>query len=79
MYPGDELTFAELVRGGFDEALGRVQMRDLVIELVDHVLVAYPATRDALSIDGFAELCKAAASTAASVRRALLATPRGAR
>ncbi len=72
-YAGDELAFATLLEGGLEDTLARVQMRDLVIELVDHALVAYPATRDALGVDGFAELCNAAAAVAGSVRRALSA------
>jgi hypothetical protein len=70
-YAADDVLFAALIRGGVGAALATIQLRDLVIELVDHALVAYPATRDALGIDGFVELCEAAAAIAAAVRRAL--------
>lgn len=76
-YVRDEIAFAELVQPCLAPALARVQMRDLVIELLDHSLIAYPATRDALGVDGFAELCSAAARVTAAVRRALATGPRG--
>lgn len=78
VYARDDIAFAELVQACLGPALARVQMRDLVVELVDHALVAYPATRDALGVDGFGELCSAAARLTAEVRRALAVTPRGA-
>jgi hypothetical protein len=73
-YCGDELLFGELLRGGLAAALEKVTMRDLVIEVVDQMLLAYPATRDALEASGFAELCAAATAVAASVKRALAAS-----
>ncbi|MEZ4360599.1 MAG: hypothetical protein R3B48_10475 [Kofleriaceae bacterium] len=77
-YAGDDVLLRELLGGGLGAALGKIQLRDLVIEVVDRVLVAYPATRDALSIDGFVELCEAAAGAAVAVRHALGgASPRG--
>lgn len=77
-YVGDELLFNELMRGGLAAALAKMQMRDLVIEVVDHLLLAYPATRDALGVSGFGELCTAAASATATVRRVLAGrSPRG--
>lgn len=77
-YAGDELLFQELLRGGLAAELAKVEMRDLVIELCEHVLVAYPATRDALGTSGFAELCAAASSVTAAVRRVLAGrSPRG--
>jgi hypothetical protein len=69
-YAGDELWFTEVMRGGLAAALGKISMRDLVIEVVDHTLLAYPATRDALEASGFAELCEAATAAAAAVKRA---------
>jgi hypothetical protein len=77
-YTTDDLLFTELVRGGLAAALAAISMRDLVIEIVDNVLVAYPATRDALGVDGFAELCSAATAAAAAVRAAIAGhAPRG--
>jgi hypothetical protein len=77
-YVGDEVLFQELLRGGLGEVLGKLELRDLVLEVVGHLLVAYPATRDALGLAGFRELCAAAASAAVVVRRVLAGrSPRG--
>lgn len=76
-YVGDEVHYALLLRAGLREALAGVQLRDLVIEVVDHVLVAYPATRDALSNDGFTELCHAAVRVTAAIKSAHETSPSG--
>ncbi len=79
VYVGDELLFGELMRAGIGQVLDEASMRDLVIEVVDHVLVAYPATRDVLGLGAFGELCAAAVKVAALVQRALgQSSPRGA-
>lgn len=75
-YASDEVMFGELMRGGLAEVLADVEMRDLVIELVDHALIAYPATRDALGTQSFAELCDAAVRAASAVKKALAPSPR---
>jgi hypothetical protein len=77
-YVGDELLFGELMRAGLGATLARAPMRDLVIEVVEDVLVAYPATRDALGLGAFGELCAAAVDVSAVVERALAQrSPRG--
>jgi len=46
----------ELVAGGFRDVLVRADRRDLVIELLDNVVVVYPAARDVVGADAFADL-----------------------
>lgn len=74
-YAKDEVLFGALMRGGLAEVLADVELRDLVVELVGHCLIAYPATRDALGAQSFAELCGAAVRAAAAVNKALAPSP----
>jgi hypothetical protein len=68
----------ELIAGGFRATLERADRRDLVIELLDNVVVVYPAARDVVGADAFADLT----TTALIVVDGVLAssrplTPRG--
>jgi len=46
----------ELMAGGFRAALERADRRDVVIELLDNIVVVYPAARDVVGADAFADL-----------------------
>jgi len=46
----------QLLAGGFRATLERADRRDLVVELVDDVVVVYPAARDVAGADAFADL-----------------------
>jgi hypothetical protein len=53
---GDRAALAALLGGGLGEALARADRRDLVIELLDSLVVVYPAARDVVGADAFADL-----------------------
>jgi hypothetical protein len=47
---------AELLANGFGATLERAGRRDLVIELIDGLVVVYPAARDVVGADAFGDL-----------------------
>ncbi len=47
---------AELLAGGLAEALDRAKRRDLVVELIDGLVICYPAARDADGAEELADL-----------------------
>jgi len=68
----------ELVTAGLNETLKRTDRRDLVIELIDGLVIVYPAARDVDGADAFADLT----STALAIVEGVMAasprvTPRG--
>ncbi|MBS1123166.1 MAG: hypothetical protein H6Q90_5394 [Deltaproteobacteria bacterium] len=77
-YGGGPDVLAELLAHGFGAALERAGRRDLVIELIDGLVIVYPAARDLVGADAFADLT----STALTVIDGLFASspmlsPRG--
>ncbi len=67
-----------LLPGGLRDALERANRRDLVVELLDRLIVVYPAARDVVGADAFADLT----TTALVIVDGILAastplTPRG--
>ncbi|MDQ3369359.1 MAG: hypothetical protein M3680_28370 [Myxococcota bacterium] len=77
-YGRDATPLLALLGQGFATTLTRADRRDLVIELVDGLVLVYPAARDVVGADAFADLT----TTALSVVEGLLAastplTPRG--
>lgn len=50
----------DLLARGLAAALGRADRRDLVIELIDGLVVVYPAARDVVGADAFADLTSTA-------------------
>jgi hypothetical protein len=53
---GDPVVVDALLASGFAETLDRAGRRDLVIELLDHLVIVYPAARDVVGADAFADL-----------------------
>jgi len=53
---GDEIAVTALLAGGFGATLDRAGRRDLVIELIDRLVIVYPAARDVVGSDAFADL-----------------------
>jgi hypothetical protein len=77
-YGSDPLPLVELLAAGFAATLARAGRRDLVVELLDSIVVIYPAARDVATADAFADLTE----TALAVVDGLLASsptlsPRG--
>lgn len=64
---------AQLEAAGFAETLARADRRDLVVELIDNLVVVYPAARDVVGADAFADLTTTALTIVDGV---LAATPR---
>lgn len=67
-----------LLPAGLKDALERANRRDLVIELIDRLIIVYPAARDVVGADAFADLT----TTALVIVDGILAastplTPRG--
>jgi hypothetical protein len=60
----------------FHRALERAGRRDLVVELIDTLLVAYPAAREVAGADPFADLISDTLDIADAIRASTL-TPRG--
>ena len=67
---------AELVAGGLHAALAQANRRDLVIELLDELVVVYPASHAAVGPDAFADLTATALALVDGIR-ASATTPRG--
>jgi hypothetical protein len=72
-YGADATQLGEMIAAGFNETLRRTDRRDLVIELIDSLVVIYPAARDVAGADQFADLTSTAMSIVEGV---LAATPR---
>jgi hypothetical protein len=53
---GDPAVVDALLAGGFAATLDRAARRDLVIELLDGLVIVYPAARDVVGADAFADL-----------------------
>jgi hypothetical protein len=53
---GDHTAVADLLGGGFGATLDTAGRRDLVIELIDGLVIIYPAARDVVGADAFADL-----------------------
>ncbi|HEX4418278.1 MAG TPA: hypothetical protein VH165_10290 [Kofleriaceae bacterium] len=53
---GDPVAARALLAGGFGQALERASRRDLVIELLEALVIVYPAARDVVSADAFGDL-----------------------
>jgi len=53
---GDPLAVGELVAAGLGATLVRAGRRDLVVELLDALVIIYPAARDVVGPDAFADL-----------------------
>jgi hypothetical protein len=75
---GDRVAAADLLAGGFGATLDTAGRRDLVIELIDRLVIVYPAARDVIGPDAFADLT----STALAITDGVLAcspalSPRG--
>ena len=75
---GDATVLDQLLAAGFATTLARAGRRDLVIELLDTLILVYPASRDVVGSDAFADLT----STALAVTDGVLAaspalSPRG--
>jgi hypothetical protein len=65
-----------LAAPGVHAALAHAQRRDLVIELIDSLVVAYPAALDVSGADAFADLVETALGIVDALRAASL-SPRG--
>jgi hypothetical protein len=77
-YSKDPLPLTELLSAGFNETLRNADRRDLVIELIDGLVIVYPAARDVVGADAFADLTSTALSIAKGViARTPRVTPRG--
>jgi len=77
-YGEDAAPLAALLAAGLDARLEHAGRRDLVVELIDSLVVVYPAARDVVGADAFADLT----STALEIVDGLLArsprmSPRG--
>jgi hypothetical protein len=75
---GDAIAVDALLAAGFATTLEHGSRRDLVIELLDGLVVVYPAARDVVGADAFADLTTTALAIADGVlscSRAL--SPRG--
>ncbi len=75
---GDPVAVTELISAGFGATLDHAGRRDLVIELLDGLVIVYPAARDVIGPDAFADLT----TTALAIVDGVLAcspalTPRG--
>jgi len=69
---GDATVLGELLTGGFASTLAQAGRRDLVIELLDTLILVYPASRDVVGPDAFADLT----ATALAVTDGVLAASR---
>lgn len=69
---GDSTAVAELLAAGFATTLELAGRRDLVVELLDTLILVYPAARDVVGPDAFADLT----STALAITDGVLASTR---
>ena len=53
---GDRVAVTGLIAGGFAATLDSAGRRDLVIELLDRLVIVYPAARDVVGADAVADL-----------------------
>jgi hypothetical protein len=75
---GDATVLGELLSGGFAATLVQAGRRDLVIELLDTLILVYPASRDVVGPDAFADLTATALAVTDGVLAASRAlSPRG--
>ena len=59
-YGANSEQLAELLVGGLGRTLDRVGRRDLVVELIGGLVIIYPAARDVVGPDAFADLTETA-------------------
>jgi hypothetical protein len=57
---GDAAVVDALLAGGFAATLEHAGRRDLVVELIDALVIIYPAARDVIGADAFADLTSTA-------------------
>ncbi len=69
---GDLTVLTELLGAGFASTLVQAGRRDLVIELLDTLILVYPASRDVVGADAFADLT----ATALAITDGVLAASR---
>lgn len=69
---GDSTVLGELLAAGFASTLMQAGRRDLVIELLDTLILVYPASRDVVGPDAFADLT----ATALAITDGVLAASR---
>jgi hypothetical protein len=75
---GDRVVVDALLAGGFGGVLERAGRRDLVIEMLDQLIIVYPAARDVVGADAFADLTATALAIVDGVLAAAPAlSPRG--
>ena len=53
---GDPVVVTELLAAGLGATLDHAGRRDLVVELIDGLVIVYPAARDVIGSDAFADL-----------------------
>jgi hypothetical protein len=77
-YTRDGVALEELVKAGFNQTLTRIDRRDLVVELIDSLVVVYPAASDVVAADAFADLTSTALELVAGLLTCLpRLSPRG--
>jgi len=64
---GDPVAVDALLGAGFGTTLDHAGRRDLVIELIDALVIVYPAARDVIGADAFADLTTTALAIADGV------------
>lgn len=64
---GDATTVQALIAGGFAATLAEAGRRDLVIELIEDLVIIYPAARDVVGADAFGDLTSTALALADGV------------
>lgn len=69
----DPVALQQLVDAGFNATLLRADRRDLVIELIDSLVIVYPAAREVVGADAFADLTATALTIVEGV---IAASPR---
>jgi hypothetical protein len=75
---GDRTVVTELLAAGLGATLGRAGRRDLVVELLDALVIVYPAARDVVGPDALADLTATALAIADCVLACTPAlSPRG--
>lgn len=75
---GDPVVVEQLLAAGFGATLEHAGRRDLVIELLDALVIVYPAARDVVGADAFADLTATALAIVDGVLAcSAAASPRG--